>query len=621
MSVIITAVASRAPKDDVVAQLNRQVAEVSQLVAVAPGAGASTKAQARVLGDDICTHLSHFSGMDLGDFNGASRNLGDEGFGAAQFGAAQYGAAACYPASAGRWLSSIGAVSRDTRDAEAEQQFFVEARGTGEQMRQCSRAVDKVFGATALAVGLVLEAPLRLLKMTLGAGLAPLVKMAAEMAVAGLRAAAEAVKDGVETVRAILGRIAERIGAAACLRPAPPVGYEGDKGAAEDGAGGKGAAEDAERCTARPPGDGTRVAPPVAGPAVTGPAGGGAPIAAPVAESPGPAGPAQAPSGAQPPVTAPVTAAGTSTTPAAAPPQVAPAVQASQSGSAPAPATPPLATSRPDLLGSADSGARSGAAPARTAGATSYERLCRCAPLEPQAAQAAKAPTVPTVPTVPTAPSVERTAEAAQALGEIGAVAEPPANRAGGSAGGEQMLQQAAAGGESRGLTITFDFTLEATVNASLGCLDGGVAELFRAAGAGDGLQAVIGPWAQSGATAVMGGIEHLRNRIHEILACAAGGGGEPPAPPSEPCPAPPPADTVPAHQQVAAPPPELARVPEPAPPAEKVAHVVAPQGAGDGGQGASASKGPEPALSSGANARIAGNGSATWGIKKAGQW
>lgn len=614
MSVIITAVASRAPKDDVVAQLNRQVAEVSRLVAVAPGAGASTKAQARLLGDDICTHLSHFSGMDLGDFNGASRNLGDEGFGAAQFGAAQYGAAACYPPSAGRWLSSIGAVSRDTRDAEAEQQFFVEARGTGEQMRACSRAVDKVFGATALAVGLVLEAPLRLLKMTLGAGLAPLVKMAAEMAVAGLRAAAEAVKDGVETVRAILGRIAERIGATACRRPAPPVGYDGNKGAAEGVAGGKSAAEDAERCTARPPGDGTRVAPPVAGPAVAGPAGGGAPAAAPVAECPGPAGPAQAPGGAHPPVTA----AGTSTTPAAAPPQVAPAVQAAQPGSPLAPETPPLATSRPDLLGSADAGARSGAAPARAAGATSYERLCRCAPLEPQAAQAAKAPTVPT------APPVERAAEAARAPGENGAVAEPPANRAGGSAGGEQMLQQAAAGGESRGLTITFDFTLEASVNASLACLDGGVAELFRAAGAGEGLRAVIGPWAQSGATAVMGGIEHLRNRIHEILACAAGGGGEPPAPPappSEPCPAPPPADTVPAQQQVAAPPPELARVPEPAPPAEKVAHVVAPQGAGDGGQGASASKGPEPALSSGANAHIAGNGSATWGIKKAGQW
>ncbi|WP_066529638.1 hypothetical protein [Corynebacterium bouchesdurhonense] len=625
MSVIITAVASRAPKDEVVAQLHRQVTEVSRLVTVAPGAGASTKAQARLLGDDICKHLSHFSGMDLGDFNGASRNLGDEGFGAAQFDAAQYGAAACYPASAGRWLSSIGAVARDKRDAEAEQQFFVEARGTGEQMRACSRAVDKVFGATAVAVGLILEAPLRLLRMTLGAGVPQLVKMAAEMAVAGLRAAAEAVKDGVETVRAILGRIAERIGAAACRRPAPPVGYDGGKG----GKGGKGAesAEGTERCTGHPPGDGTRVTPPAAGPPVAPPAGGTPPAPAPVSECPGPAGPAgqagpagpaQAAAGAQ----APVSAAGAGTTPAAAVPQVpqvpqtpqAPAVPgpggapgvsvtSAQTPAAPAATTVPPAASRTDLPGSADAAARSGAAPARTGGAPSYERLCRCAGPEPQAPGAVQAP------------------------GENGAAPEAPANRVDGAATGERLPQRPSGAAEGRGLTITFDFTLEATVNASLGCLDGGVAELFRTAGAGEGLRTIIGPWAQSGATAVMGGIEHLRNRIHEILACP-GGGGEPPAPPappapppSEPCPAPPPpADTVPAQQQVAAPPPELARVPEPAPPAEKVAHVAA-QGAGNGGQGASTSKGPEPALSSGAHARIEGKGSATWGIKKAGQW
>lgn len=642
MSVVITAVASRAPKDEVVAQLHRQVTEVSRLVTVAPGAGASTKAQARLLGDDICKHLSHFSGMDLGDFNGASHNLGDEGFGAAQFDAAQYGAAACYPASAGRWLSSIGAVARDKRDAEAEQQFFVEARGTGEQMRACSRAVDKVFGATAVAVGLILEAPLRLLRMTLGAGIPQLVKMAAEMAVAGLRAAAEAVKDGVETVRAILGRIAERIGAAACRRPAPPVGYDGGKGAAEGGKGVEGV-EGAERCPGHPPGDGARVSPPAAGPTVAPPAGGTTPAAAPVSECPGPAGQAgqagqaQAAGGAQ----APVAAAGAGTTPAAAVPQVpqvpqAPpvAVQAGQAGqvgqvgqvgqapqppavpgpggapgvsvtpaqtpAAPAVTTVPPAASRTDLPGSADAGARSGAAPARTGGAPSYERLCRCAAPEPQAPGAVQAP------------------------GENSAAPEAPANRVDGAATGERLPQRPGGAAGGRGLTITFDFTLEATVNASLGCLDGGVAELFRAAGAGEGLRTIIGPWAQSGATAVMGGIEHLRNRIHEILACP-GGGGEPPAPPpSEPCPAPPapppPADTVPAQQQVAAPPPELARVPEPAPPAEKMAHVAA-QGAGNGGQGASTSKGPEPALSSGAHARIEGKGSATWGIRKAGQW
>lgn len=594
MSVIITAVATRAPKDEVVAQLTRKVAQVSRLVAVAPGAGASTKAQARLLGDDICTHLSHFSGMDLGDFNEASRNLGDEGFGAAQYDAAQYGAAACYPASAGRWLSSIGAVSRDTRDAEAEQQFFAEARGAGEQMRTCSRAVDKVFGAMALAVDLVLEAPLRLLKMTLGTGLPPLLKAAAEMAVAGLRAAAEAVKDAVETVRAILGRVAECIDAAACQRPAPPVGYEGETDVAEGAA----------RCTRESSGDGT---------------GGAAPTASPAPQSPGPAGSTQAVGGAH----TPVAAADAGTAPAAAPPQAAPVSQAVQP--APAPAASAAATLSPAAgrggvlgpfgpfgpsgsAGSAGSAARAGAAPARAANATSYERLCRCSPLEVQA---------------PRTTTLERTSGAVEAPGWNAAEAEPDVNPADGSAVGDQVSPEPAIDGESRGLTITFDFTLEATVNASLGCLDDGVAELFRAAGTGEGLRAVIGPWAQSGAAAVMGGIEHMRNRIHEILACAASGGGEPPAPPAtldEPCPAPPPVETVPAQQQVAAPPPELARVPEPAQPAEKVAHVAA-QGAGEGGQVASPSTGPEPALSSGSHARIEGNGSATWGIKKAGQW
>lgn len=674
MSAIITTVAVKAPKDEVVTQVLRQVDALNKLVTIAPGADPARKAQSRSLSRDISQQLSQFSGMDLHDFEGASHQLGTDGFGDAQFAAAQYGSAACYPASAGRWLRDIGAVARDSRDAQVEQAFLCDVRAAGEQMRRCSCAIDKVFSSTALAVALMLEAPHRMLVAALTLGVPALVKAAVELAVQALGTAAAAARDGAETTRQFLQCLAERLGATASRRPEVPVDYRGERGS-QPGAG---------KCTAPAPGGG-HTAPSVEAPVPQQEVAAREPVAAqePVAVPPEVTTPAacpvpdqQAPAQRQGPVQQTVPVQQQVPVQEAAPiqqrvpaqervpvqqpvlqqvpvQQQVPLQQLQPQQQAPMQHQVPVQQTIPSGL--ADLG---GTTAERAAGSRGlFDRLCSC-------------------PASSAIPETQRAwsdlASSKHGISAGGAGYGGMDNGDSGSAAGSgadtgdnaaaKIVPAADATGAERGggdlaareagvtLTVSFDFDVDAAAKVSLHALDQGVEALFQPnSQAAAGASSIVGPWLRTGANAVMGGIEHLRSQIHEFLSCSCGDGPAPAGdlPAQVPVDADPPpqfeAVAEPVEQQVIAPPPELAQVPEPEPPAQKVEMMggwdgdwVPQQGLAPEQEPApeqefapaqQVAPAPEPIFDPGpakgpeVHAHIEGSGSATWGMKKAGQW
>ncbi|MEH0146581.1 hypothetical protein V6D40_02730 [Corynebacterium sp. Q4381] len=174
---------------------------------------------------------------------------------------------------------------------------------------------------------------------------------------------------------------------------------------------------------------------------------------------------------------------------------------------------------------------------------------------------------------------------------------------------------------------VEFDYEVPGEQNAGLETVTCTVAEtmtLPSAAGESDPARLIGTPLGRLGAVAVLGGVGFLAYSLYEAAqahcaceCCTSTGGGDP-----VPSPAPAPTPEEKECDNVAAPPPELDKVPEPVPPKEKSAmmHTVpAAQSSGTGGSSiatpsstSNGPSGPQPA---------APEPSAAWGSKKLGDW
>lgn len=228
MSAVLMDTVGTQSRAEAVATVEAQVNAVITLAARTPGTDGGRIAALKSLGGEIARELDQFAGMDLAQYNEAARHLGLDGFGESRFDAAQYGSASCFPASAKRWLSSIGVVRRDKKDAAAEDRFFSQVQSASEQMHQCSSAVDDVFGTTVVGISQVLAPAENMLHLVVHFGATELAPLAVHMVQRGLNTAVEAARDGTRTTRDCLASIGRSLKEVAQQQPAAPVEFHNE---------------------------------------------------------------------------------------------------------------------------------------------------------------------------------------------------------------------------------------------------------------------------------------------------------------------------------------------------------------------------------------------------------
>lgn len=468
-----------------------------------------------------------------------------------------------------RWFDQQGIDLRERLDAKREERHFQRRRRVAKRIEQCCSGIEKIRKAAAKAVECILNPAKRLLQIVDKFSFPKLVPMVAELVIKAFSAARDVLSDHNDSVETCLDEIADNINDAAQEQPQAPVHYGCDCACAD------------KASPSRPGGVGTAPAPPPAPPTATTPnpttasnTAGGDPVRAATA----------------PTVTVPADAQTASTTAAAATPPAT---------SVTAPASTPTGIDSSRITDRID------------AGQTQLK------------------------------PSTRRLSRLCQADSK-----QPGSNQP----GSNQPVRPAAQpdGLPKKQPAVSFDYGLERSEKAGLETVTCTIAETLTPPSETDasGSAKLLGtPLGRLGAVAVLGGVGFLAYSLFEAAQthctcpCCTPGGGAEQAPAPEPAPVPPadmPAsspDTAPKPSgEVAPPPPELDKVPEPVPPKEKSAmmHTAAAQqvsNAGGSAHVAGSSTAPSaeasrPAAPQPASAQpVAPKAGVAWGSKKLGDW
>lgn len=467
-----------------------------------------------------------------------------------------------------RWFDQQGINLRERLDAKREERHFQRRRRVANRIEQCCSGIEMIHRAAAKAVECILDPAKRLLQIVGKFSLPKLVPMVAELVIKALKAAREVLLDHNDAVETCLDEIADNISDAAQEKPEAPVHYGCDCNCADHAS------------RPRPSGVGSSTAPPPT------------PKPAPVPSTAG----EEAVSGATTPAaTVPADASSVSTTAAAAAPPAPPATPATT------PAATPTGMDSPRVADRLDA-----SLPQPKPSASRTGRLCRAESNQPGSNQ----------------PGSNQ---------PVGTAAQPDLSPK------EQP-------------TVSFDYDLEHGDNAGFETVTCTIAETLTPPSVGGGSEParLLGtPLGRLGAVAVLGGVGFLAHSLleaaqtHCTCDCCTMPGAPDPAPAPEPEPAPePPADTPrpssePASKpcgEVAPPPPELGKVPEPVPPKEKSAmmHTAAAQQVSHAGgsvhatgsSSAPSTEAPRPAAPQPtAPPPAAPKPGAAWGSKKLGDW
>lgn len=671
---------------------------VDQALAVVNAAPAAPgqKAAAQRVASEVHRQDRRTHGQNLQRFAHVSMTIGISGCGGARAGIANRNAKVTAPAGSERWFEDVGISARERADVTREQAHLKRVDAVGKQIRSCCKAIDKIKETMRSAIGLLIGPAKAVLEIVLRLGLTKLVPFAVELVIKALEWALETMRDGNSAIERCLDGIADCVCEVAADKPANPVEY------------GKGNAQGPSAPASQPPAQQPPAAnPPTASPQVPNP-----PIAnpqVPVAPAPGSAAAPAVPPVAQPvpqsvapavqePITTPVTTSPPTPSPSmTTSPVVPPSATQSPGGTVTVPAfsqmpaqfevptvsaaTQPAATvSQPPLMPAAPSVAPPAVAPTQVAPAlavpmssvpapsvspmsgptpaatayetkppaaktiavgmpTAIERLCRC-PVP------GTSPTVDGTGITGTPRGADTQAPGGPALATQPLDAQVPPTPA---PGPQPPTQEAPGQGRAVTFTLAFDFDLGEGINAALEAVSCGVEAALDAAGGKDGVvKLALGPLGQAGAAAVSGGIERLRELLHQVVSCpgaecATHASPAPEATGPAPAPAesqeqPAPQSTSPAGKGVIPPPPELAARQEPAPPPKKMepaAHVAPPAAAPSAPPTSAApapavappAPGPVPApapapSAGGAGIKVESTQRVTaWGKRKLGEW
>lgn len=646
------------------------VRETVAAVNAAPGVGAGTKAAVSATAQDVLGNVRRCEGQNFAGFRGASVTIGLAGCGTAKSTIEVKNSQVKAPEGSERWFVEVGITPRERADAARERTHFANVGKVGSQIRKCCTAIERIRDTMCRAVPLLIKPAKAFLELILKFGITKLIPFAVELVFKALSWALDLILDGNDAIETCLDGIEKCVKDVADKKPEAPVTY-GDK-CKEPGT----KKPDTKQPETKQPVPPTTVTPPPAPvpqpapevrpqpqptptpvvpepvtpapaqPTLVTPAAPTAPANDNVFHVPvvTPADPVQtpitAPAAAEPVTVTPPPAAAvpvqpsptptsTPTMPAAAP-TVVPSPSAAGTISAPTvpSSTVPFEVPKVTDVAQVPAGVKTPALPAATVVDTPQQpidRLCRCVPSDAPKGEKPPAGTVP-------GGAVEQPAKSGDPANPAQAATED---------GAEGTASSEAKPAKALSFTIAFDFGLELTVNASLDALDCGTAEAIKpAVSPSVTAKLMLGPLGEAGAAAVQGGIEHLRNLLREVVACPGAECATHPAPPSaEPAPAQP-APTQSAGG-VTPPPPELAKVEEPAPPPKKSAAPApapapatpapsASTGGGGGGGSAPAPAAPPPPPatqpSGGPGHRPTVKIEATqsvkaWGIRKLGDW